>query len=53
MSARLLDPEGKTSHHHRILTAPPAYDIHNARTTRDIRVFHLTPRPLTDLLGRC
>jgi hypothetical protein len=45
VTARLLSPEEKASHRHRILAALPVYDTYAARITRDIRVFHLTPRP--------
>ncbi|MFF3488211.1 nitroreductase/quinone reductase family protein [Streptomyces sp. NPDC002701] len=45
VTARLLSPEEKATHRHRILAALPVYDVYAARATRDIRIFHLTPRP--------
>ncbi|MDO0910980.1 nitroreductase/quinone reductase family protein [Streptomyces sp. DT2A-34] len=43
--ARPLTKEEKQLHRRRILAALPVYDTYAARTTRDIRVFHLTPHP--------
>ncbi|MFI2781456.1 nitroreductase/quinone reductase family protein [Streptomyces sp. ALB3] len=45
VTARQLTEEDKRLHQHRILSALPVYDTYNERTRRDIRVFHLTPRP--------
>ncbi|WP_461066019.1 nitroreductase/quinone reductase family protein [Streptomyces pseudoechinosporeus] len=45
VTAQQLTEEDKTLHRLRILTALPVYDTYNARTQRDIRVFHLSPHP--------